>query len=72
MVWLLAVSTLAYLEGFTRVYLGRHWVLDIPGGWLLGAAVLAALSAVATAAPQQAALRTARPSSDDDHDRSGE
>jgi membrane-associated phospholipid phosphatase len=41
-----ALSALA--EGWSRLYLGRHWVADILSGWVLGALLLAVLLATAT------------------------
>lgn len=37
--WSLIV-TLAYVEGYTRTYLNKHWVTDVLGGWAVGGAML--------------------------------
>jgi membrane-associated phospholipid phosphatase len=40
LIWTLtALATLG--EGYSRLYLGRHWAVDIVGGWVFGALVLA-------------------------------
>lgn len=38
--WTVAVLA-TFAEGYSRLYLGRHWAVDIVGGWLLGALILA-------------------------------
>lgn len=48
--WTVA-ALLAFAEGYSRLYLGRHWVVDVLGGWLFGALLLAVLLAAATLIP---------------------
>jgi membrane-associated phospholipid phosphatase len=45
------VALLAFAEGYSRLYLGRHWVSDVLGGWVFGAFLLAVLLAAATLLP---------------------
>lgn len=36
------VAILAFVEGYTRIYLIKHWGLDVVGGWLFGTLLLLA------------------------------
>jgi membrane-associated phospholipid phosphatase len=38
--WSLIV-TMAFAEGYTRLYLNKHWVTDVLGGWAVGGMMLA-------------------------------
>ncbi len=37
------VTELAFVEGYTRVYLNKHWITDVFGGWIYGLLVLAVM-----------------------------
>jgi membrane-associated phospholipid phosphatase len=39
------VALLAWVEGYTRLYLFKHWLMDVFGGWLFGTLMLFALIA---------------------------
>lgn len=43
-----ALAVLAYVEGYTRLYLLKHWATDVVGGWVFGALVLAVVVAATT------------------------
>jgi len=34
------VALATFIEGYSRLYLGRHWAVDIVGGWVAGALIL--------------------------------
>jgi len=35
----------AFVEGYTRIYLLKHWFTDVVGGWVYGSLLLLALPA---------------------------
>ncbi|HVX43995.1 MAG TPA: phosphatase PAP2 family protein [Mycobacteriales bacterium] len=39
------VAAAAYIEGFSRVYLSKHWVSDVVGGWIFGSVLLVVMIA---------------------------
>jgi membrane-associated phospholipid phosphatase len=42
------IGILAFVEGYTRVFLIKHWGLDVVGGWLYGTLMLLAFIAAAS------------------------
>lgn len=44
-----AVGVLAAIEGYTRLYLLKHWFTDVPSGWIFGTLLLLVILAAASA-----------------------
>jgi membrane-associated phospholipid phosphatase len=42
------IGTLLFVEGYTRLFLLKHWLMDVVGGWLFGTLLLLGLMAAAT------------------------
>jgi len=55
-----AAFLIALLIGLTRLYLGAHWLTDVLGGWILGAAWIAATTLVFTRARDGTCVRGRR------------
>ena len=49
--WWAAAAAMAVTVGFTRLYLGVHWLTDVAGGFALGAAWVAILLSTTRAVP---------------------
>lgn len=62
-----ALVMAAWLEGFSRTYLLKHWFTDVLGGWLFGALLLmASMAAISTL---DGRMRPSRPEPDSLRDR---
>jgi membrane-associated phospholipid phosphatase len=42
------LAVLAFVEGYTRIFLLKHWGMDVVGGWLYGTGMLLGLLAAAS------------------------
>lgn len=55
--WRVALWTMfgiaAFVEGYTRIYLLKHWFTDVVGGWVYGSLLLATLIAAASTLVQR-------------------
>jgi membrane-associated phospholipid phosphatase len=62
------VGILAFVEGYTRIFLIKHWGMDVVGGWLYGTllmlAVIGAASCFARRASSEPELEAHAPNSD--------
>lgn len=54
------VAVAAFVEGYTRTYLLKHWVSDVAGGWLFGAMLLAVFAAAVALVSRPLRLGTRR------------
>lgn len=52
------VALLAFIEGFTRLYLLLHWPTDIPAGWLMGTLITLTIALATRALLPPAAVAT--------------
>lgn len=55
------VAGAAYVEGFSRVYLSKHWVSDVVGGWIFGGVLLVVMIAAARVLDRAATEQHAAP-----------
>ncbi len=60
-----ALALAAYSQGYSRTYLLKHWLTDVLGGWLFGAALLAVFSTATLALVHGHDLRTAQRASNE-------
>jgi membrane-associated phospholipid phosphatase len=62
------VAILAFIEGYTRIFLIKHWAMDVVGGWLFGTllmlAVIGAASCFARRANAETDTQADEPTSD--------
>lgn len=58
------VALLGFVEGYTRVFLIKHWGLDVVGGWLFGALLLLSVIAAASCFRDRSAAAAATASTD--------
>lgn len=60
--WLL-LSTAGFIEGYTRIYLLKHWFTDVVGGWIFGSLLLVVLVSAITVLTERIEVRPSRANS---------